>query len=87
MRDFSPTRIKMIGVVEVLASVGIVAPMLLKVLPVLTPLAAAGLVLLMIGAIIVHIERSEKRAVRTNVFLMFLALFVFVGRLWVLPVV
>ena len=58
-----------------------------KILPVFTPLAAAGLVLLMIGAIIVHIERSEKRAVRTNVLLMFLALFVFVGRLWILPVV
>ena len=84
--DFTPQQIKMIGLVEALAALGLVAPMLFGILPVLTPFAALGVVLLMSGAIIVNLAHRKKSAVRTNVLLMFLALFVFVGRLYVMPV-
>ena len=42
--------LRFIGVVEVLGAVGLVLPWLLRIRPELTPLAAAGLVLIMVGA-------------------------------------
>jgi len=39
-----------IGVCEVLGGLGLILPMLLRIKPWLTPIAAAGLVILMIGA-------------------------------------
>ncbi|MND02479.1 hypothetical protein D3C83_218710 [compost metagenome] len=38
------------GIVEVLGAIGLVLPWLLRIRPGLTPLAAAGLVIVMIGA-------------------------------------
>jgi len=42
--------LRFIGVVEVLGAVGLVLPWLLRIRPELTPLAGAGLVLVMVGA-------------------------------------
>ena len=42
--------LRFIGVAEVLGAVGLVLPVLLGIRPSLTPLAAAGLVVIMIGA-------------------------------------
>lgn len=42
--------IRFIGTVEVLGALGLVLPSLLRIRPVLTPLAAAGLVIVMAGA-------------------------------------
>ena len=38
------------GIVEVLGAIGVILPWLLRIRPALTPLAAAGLVIVMIGA-------------------------------------
>lgn len=43
--------LRFIGIVEVLGGLGLVLPGLLRIRPGLTPLAAAGLVLVMIGAV------------------------------------
>jgi uncharacterized membrane protein YphA (DoxX/SURF4 family) len=48
-----------IGVAELLAAVGLVLPGLLHLLTFLTPLAAAGLVVVMIGALVFHARRRE----------------------------
>ena len=45
--------LRFIGVVETLGAVGLVLPWLLKIRPELTPLAASGLVIVMIGATLV----------------------------------
>ena len=45
--------LKFIGVAEVLGAIGLILPGLLRVRPGLTPLAAAGLVIIMIGATVV----------------------------------
>jgi hypothetical protein len=42
--------VRFIGVAEVLGAIGLILPGLLRVRPGLTPLAAAGLVIIMIGA-------------------------------------
>jgi DoxX-like family len=45
--------VRFIGVAEALGAIGLILPWLLRIRPVLTPLAAAGLVIIMIGATVV----------------------------------
>lgn len=78
--DFSPGVIKLIGLLEVLAAAGLVLPALLGIAPVLVPLAALGLVLVMIGAITVHARLKEGRDVVKNAVLLLLAAVVAWGR-------
>ncbi|GAA3769635.1 DoxX family protein [Plantactinospora mayteni] len=78
--DFGAGAIKAIGAVEVLAAVGLVLPAVLDIAPVLVPLAASGLVLLMGGAIITHLRRHEHKAIVANLAYLALAGFVAWGR-------
>jgi uncharacterized membrane protein YphA (DoxX/SURF4 family) len=45
--------VRFIGVTEALGAIGLILPWLLRIRPVLTPLAAAGLVIIMIGATVI----------------------------------
>ena len=45
--------VRFIGVAEALGAIGLILPWLLRIRPVLTPLAAAGLVIIMIGATVI----------------------------------
>src|SRR5438874_1176461 len=47
--------LRLIGVAEVLGAMGLILPSLLRVRPYLTSIAAAGLVIIMIGATVVSI--------------------------------
>ncbi len=86
VKDFSPMQIRIIGILEVLAGIGLILPMLTNILPILTPLAAVGLILTMIGAMITHARRSEYSNIGGNAVLLLLALFVAYGRFVLLPV-
>lgn len=77
---------KLIGLLELLGAVGVVLPMAIDVLPILTPIAAIGLVMTMLGAMGLHIQRKEYDAIKKNVPLLLLALFVAVGRLIIIPI-
>ena len=57
--DFKPQHIKLIGALEVSAAIGIIIPLLLGSLALLTPLAAVGLALVMAGAMATHFRRDE----------------------------
>lgn len=65
--------VRTIGVLEVLAAIGLVLPPLTGIAPVLALLAAVGLVLVQIGGITVHLRRGEVKVVGFNVFLLVLA--------------
>lgn len=80
VEDFSPGQVKAIGVLEVLGALGLILPAALDIAPVLTPLAATGLALTMVGAAVVHLRRGEKQMVPINVVLLALAAFVAVMR-------
>jgi uncharacterized membrane protein YphA (DoxX/SURF4 family) len=80
VEDFSPGTVKLIGALEVLAAIGLILPAALDIVPVLVPLAAVGLVLLMIGAAITHGRRRETPMIAVNVVLLVLALVVAWGR-------
>jgi uncharacterized membrane protein YphA (DoxX/SURF4 family) len=64
------------AVAESLGGIGLILPWLTGILPWLTPLAAVGLVLVMIGAVIFHIPRKEYPNIVFNLVLLALAAFV-----------
>lgn len=57
--NFSENTVKLIGAVEFLGALGLILPMGLDITPVLTPVAAVCLTLVMIGAVITHARRGE----------------------------
>jgi uncharacterized membrane protein YphA (DoxX/SURF4 family) len=80
--------VRFTAVCELLAVVGLIVPRLLGVAPALTGWAAAGLVLVMIGAIAMHTRLavtqhrpSEWRNVATNVVILTVCVVVAAGRL------
>jgi uncharacterized membrane protein YphA (DoxX/SURF4 family) len=78
--DFSPGMVKLIGALEVLAGIGLILPAVLDIAPVFVPLAALGLVLMMIGAAVVHVRRKELGAIAPSLVLLVLAAVVAWGR-------
>jgi uncharacterized membrane protein YphA (DoxX/SURF4 family) len=80
VEDFSASAVKAIGALEVLAAVGLVLPAALGIAPVLVPLAAAGLVLLMAGAVVTRLRRHEAKAMAADLAYLALAAFVAWGR-------
>ncbi|MEM7115620.1 MAG: DoxX family protein [Chloroflexota bacterium] len=79
-------QVTIIGVLELLAGIGLILPMLTGILPILTPVAAVGLVLTMIGAAALHIQRGDgSQAIVMNVVLGLLAAFVAYGRFALVP--
>jgi putative oxidoreductase len=48
-----------IGVAEILAAIGLILPVLTRILPGLTALAAAGLMIVMSSATVLHYSRGE----------------------------
>ena len=81
VEDVSARNIKVIGILEVLAGIGIILPLLLGILPWLTPLAALGVILTMIGALLLHIRRGDgMQAIVPNIMILLIAAFVLYGR-------
>jgi len=80
VEDFSAGSVKTIGALEVLAAVGLVLPAVLDITPVLVPLAALGLVVIMSGAVIVRIRRHEFKLIALDLVYLALAAFVAWGR-------
>jgi uncharacterized membrane protein YphA (DoxX/SURF4 family) len=80
VEDFSARTVKLIGALEVLAAIGLILPAVLGIVPVLVPLAAIGLVALMIGAALTHTRRKEYPIIPVNLVLLILAAVVAWGR-------
>ncbi|WP_432983991.1 DoxX family protein [Dactylosporangium sp. CA-233914] len=80
VEDYSAGSIKAIGALEVLAAVGLILPAAFDIAPMLVPLAAVGLVLLMVGALITHIRRREVQGIVMTMVVLALAAFVAFGR-------
>jgi hypothetical protein len=77
--DASDAQVKGIGALEVLAAIGLVAPPLVHITTFFTPLAAVGVILLMLGAMVTHVRIGES-AIWVNVLLLVLAAVVAVSR-------
>ncbi|MFD4669762.1 DoxX family protein [Lentzea sp. NPDC058450] len=79
-KDFSDSAVKGIGAVEVLGALGLVLPWATGIAPILTPIAAAGLVVVQLVATRVHLKINETKTLPVNVILLLLAAFVAIGR-------
>jgi uncharacterized membrane protein YphA (DoxX/SURF4 family) len=72
--------LRFIGVCEVLGALGLILPSLLRIRPGLTPLAAAGLVIIMIGATVLTMIGDGVGAAVVPLVTVLLAAFVAYGR-------
>ena len=81
VNDFAPGSVKAIGLLEILAGLGLIVPGVLQIAPLLTTWAAIGLVVLMIGAAVTHARRKEPRMIVPTLILATLAAVAAWGRL------
>ena len=81
VEDFSQMQVTGIGVLEIMGAMGLILPWATGILPWLTPLAAVGLALTMVGAFLTHLRRKELIPMGlVNIVLFSLALFTAYGR-------
>ncbi|SIN91572.1 DoxX family protein [Chitinophaga niabensis] len=73
--------VRLTGVVDLLGAAGLILPSLLDIRPKLTPIAAIGVVMLMICAAVFHIIRGEASVIGMNIVFAIIATFIAWGRL------
>jgi len=76
VEDFSDNTVRTIGVLELLAGIGLLLPAVTGVATVLVPLAAVGLALLMLLAALTHRRRGEPQMIGINAVLLLVAVVV-----------
>jgi uncharacterized membrane protein YphA (DoxX/SURF4 family) len=80
VRDYPLPFIRFIAVCELLGAVGLVVPWALHLVPRLTPIAAIGLGVIMIGAARAHARLHEPRNVAANLVLLAMSMVVAIAR-------
>lgn len=86
VKDVGSRGVRLIGSLEILGAIGLILPAVTGILPWLTPVAAIGLALTMVGAMITHGRRGEYSRIGANVVLLLLALVVVYGRFVIVPI-
>jgi len=76
-----PVLVKLTGVLDLLAGLGLVLPMLLNIQPQLTVYTAYASIALMVVAGIFHVSRGEGSQTGINIFFALVAAFIAWGRL------
>jgi putative oxidoreductase len=83
VKSFPTAFVRFIAICEVLGGIGLIVPELTHILPWLTIVAAAGLVIIMIGAVVYHIVRKEYANIAPSLVLLILSAIILYGR-WIL---
>lgn len=73
-KDLPLAVVRLIGAAEVLGAVGLILPPLTGIAPILAPIAAIGLVLVQVGAVVFHLTRREPKVLPMNLVLLLVAL-------------
>lgn len=81
MADVPAELVTFIGIVELLGVIGLIVPRATMILPMLTPIAAIGLAVVVVSGGVFHLMRGEVGDVGINLMFLSLSLFVAVGRL------
>ncbi|MBO1337209.1 DoxX family protein [Streptomyces sp. VRA16 Mangrove soil] len=79
-RSFSAGQVKAIAALEVLAGLGLVLPAATGIATVLTPLAATGAALIMLGAVVTHVRLKEWSQITPGAVLLVVAVVIAWGR-------
>ena len=66
VNDYTPTMVRFIGISELLGAIGLILPWVTGIQPILTPIAAAALALVLVFAAIYHIGKGEYKEVGFN---------------------
>jgi uncharacterized membrane protein len=85
MYGLSPVLHWISGTAEILGGLGLILPAVTKIQTRLVPLAAAGLILVMVGAIVYHLSRGEFLNIGMNVLLIVILGFIAYGRWNIVP--
>jgi uncharacterized membrane protein len=80
VEDYSARTVRFIGFVELLGAIGVVVPAATGIAPVLTPLAATGLAIVMVLAMNTHRRRHEAGGIAVTAVLFAAAAVVAWGR-------
>ena len=83
--DVTDGQFRTVGVLELLGAAGLILPAVLGIAPALVPLAAVGLALTMVGAIVAHLRLGETDRLAVPIVVLALALFVAVERFGAYP--
>ena len=80
VNDYAANHVKLIGLSELLGGIGLIVPWLTGIAPILTPIAAVGLGLIMVLAAIYHFNHKEYPGIAINMVLLAGMAFIAYGR-------
>lgn len=80
VKEYSKGFVNFVGWAELLGGIGLIVPWATEIAPVLTPIAAVGLGVIMILAAAYHAKKKENQAIGMNIIFLALAVFVAIGR-------
>ncbi|BBX17026.1 DoxX family protein [Mycolicibacterium duvalii] len=80
VEDFSTGTVRFIGIAELLGALGLILPAVTGIAPILTPIAAAALAVVMVLASGVHARRKEPSGIAFNAVLFVIAAVIAWGR-------
>lgn len=80
MQNTSKGLVSFIGWSEILGAIGLILPLALQIIPVLTPVAAIALAVVMILASIFHAQRKEFSSIGANILFIILLVIIAIGR-------
>lgn len=78
--DYSDAGVKLVGLAELLGGIGLILPALTGIAPVLVPIAAAALTVIMVGAVVWHVRANDTKGALPSAVLGILSLIVAVTR-------
>lgn len=70
--DYSVAKLRAFGFLEFIGAIGLMFPWRMDIFPILTPMAATGLSMVMAGAGMVHLKRDEVSMLLINLVIVFL---------------
>ena len=80
VNDYSDAGVKLVGLAELLGGIGLILPAVTGIAPILVPIAAAALTVIMIGAVVWHVRANDAKGAMPSVILGILALVVAILR-------
>lgn len=58
--DSTSAQVKLVGALEIVGALGLILPLATGIAPILSPIAAIGLAIVMVGAAVVHLRHQES---------------------------
>ena len=80
-KDVPDGLVRFIGASELMGGIGLLLPSILRIKPILTPIASLGLALIILFATMLHISRGESPVIGIHIIIMAISIFIAWGRI------